>query len=105
MTIRANFDTAGEQLVRRELQSEMRLGVEHYVIGQHGTFTDDGLTFLTYVNAMGHAVAIPLLEDGTPLGVAQSAGHVHVYGIKPLPQDFELSDAMKRAIEEAKGEG
>lgn len=96
------FATHGERLARRALRTEDRQGIPHYVTGQHDTFTDDGVTYLTYVNVHGHVMSIPCIRSPTGwtlVGVYQEAGPEVTWPIARLPQDFALSPTMLTTLE------
>lgn len=102
-----DFHSAGERLCGRELRKERRVGVMHFVTGQHAAervdepiAAVDGYEMsaeLTYVDVMGHAVlAMCALAHGTwrPVVVVR-AGQVHTFTpCLASKAGFELSETM-----------
>jgi hypothetical protein len=111
------WETRGEALVERELRRERRSGTDHYVLGQYyaeEVEPDDDreggphegeprVALLSYVTRFG-VVVVPMIrkeeEDWKPLAPACRIAGLEVdYGLRPLPDDWELNDEMKKALE------
>lgn len=109
----AKFDTVGENMLQRELEVEKRVGVEHYVVGQHyaNIIGDEtGLSAaLSWVAGLGDAVILlcrrnpPAHELWEPHNTVRRAGVFTDKGPSRLPKGFELSEAMVEALEDAEG--
>lgn len=120
MSTRDDLRTAGEQLVGRPLDAEVRGGVPHYVSGQHEAhiypWTRDALTDapiqvgrVTYVDNGGHACVV-LVARGTtaeawrPTWIGRAGHHYRERAI-PAPANFALSPAMIVALCDAVDRG
>jgi hypothetical protein len=109
----SEWETRGEAMVRRELRTEKRSGVDHYVVGQYHAEEvepDDPreaeevrAALLSYVTHLG-VVCVPMVreegaEEWTPIARAFRVAGLGVdYGPRPLPDDWELNDEMKAAL-------
>ena len=103
--------TIGEQLVERKPERDpaRRFHDEPGRPGQHRArrldkfgAEDYAVAALSYVNPVGHAVLMIVVrvdDRWEPVGFANSAGHYAVCGPRPLPQDCELSDEMRAALD------
>lgn len=103
--------TVGEAYLERELKKERRAGVEHYVVGQHKAevVEEDGqkAAILSYVSSLGVTTVVLVKKGPYWLPVhnwARVVGLSVDYGLKPLPDDWELTDEMKAAIDAAEKE-
>jgi hypothetical protein len=109
----SEWKTRGEAMVRRELRTEKRAGVDHYVLGQYHAEEVEPedpregeevrAAILSYVTHFG-VVAVPMIrEEGEegwkPMARAFRVAGLGVdYGPRPLPDDWELNDEMKAAL-------
>lgn len=106
---KGTFDTAGERLLSRRLEKEMRAGVQHYKPGQlnaHLMGDEEAIfVFLSWVDAMGHAVAMPVVRkpDGEweTMGVYRKAGQEVVYNALKLEEGYELPAATVEFLKKA----
>lgn len=96
--------TAGERLLDRELEQEMRGGFKHYVPGQHeAMLLDDGDAVVGYVDVMGHAclVGVETIDgEWAPVFVAK-AQMLTVTAPERPPEGFTLSERMIAALDDA----
>lgn len=104
------WTTRGEAFLGRELKKERRAGVDHYVVGQHLAEKDEmesgdpniEVAVLSYVSTLG-AVRLPVVrvfggEWEPALRKCRVAGLSMDYGIRNLPDDWELTEEMKAAL-------
>lgn len=105
------FKTMGEALVRRELAEDPgKHG--HYAPGQlDGYYSDEeGVAYVSFVDAMGHAVVVPFEWIGATgggwklVGIYQRAGHYTSGGIAVLPAEFKPSDEQRALLERLRAE-
>jgi len=116
--VTGRLGTMGEELVGRPLEKELRAGVMHYVPGQHHaeivvrdgraliTNEPEQIARLTYVDVMGHAVAVSCSrrdETATwrPSWVARAGQVTAEPTVRADTVGFELSAAMLDALEAA----
>lgn len=103
------YTTAGEKLVSRHLEKEMRAGVEHYKPGQLSAklIGDEEaiFVFLSWVNQMGHVVCMPVVRrpdcEWEPMGVYREAGPAVIWGPKKLDDDYTIPEKTLRFLREA----
>jgi hypothetical protein len=116
MSTRDDLNTAGERLVGRRLEAEIRAGVPHYVPGQHdariypwSTAWPGGEPIqvgrVTYVDVGGHACVLLVARD-TPDGDWRPtwigrAGHHYAEQAIPAPANFIISPGMYAALRDA----
>jgi hypothetical protein len=108
---RDEFSTAGEILLGRRLEIEMRAGVEHFKVGQTlaEIVGDDAVltASLSFVNQMGQAIIIPCTKIGVqgewqPMGLCRRAGVFTAQkSAERLPAEFKLTESMLKALAEA----
>lgn len=119
------FEAAVERLAGRRWRTERREGVEHYVTGQHVAIACDfgppdgpadeqtGASgpgwLLAYVHRLGHQVLVvpvqlyPVARPAwQPVGVAIWLFGIRHGDVEALPENFELSEAMVKALEAAR---
>lgn len=94
----AKFDTLGEMIVFRDLETETRAGVPHYVPGQHKARIVKELAQLTYVDVSGQALLIIVKKDkdgdwvmAAPTGIRVGQFYVELV---QFPRSFRLTDKM-----------
>ncbi|MGH2936922.1 MAG: hypothetical protein ACRDPE_02250 [Solirubrobacterales bacterium] len=108
------WKTLGEAAIERELETEQRLGTEHYVVGQHHVKIEPRedpnilVAVLTFCSAMG-VVIMPLVKvmDGEwepAVDRFRLVGLGYDYGLRQIPPRFALSDEVKEAIAAAEEE-
>jgi len=103
------FKTKGEHMLQRELRQEMRVGIPHYVVGQHkAVIVEDDthlIAVLSFVNPLG--VAIRMMVRRKPgdfwevCSAAMRAGMEVDWGAAPVPIGFEFSAAMLDVLNKA----
>lgn len=108
------FETAGENLVGRALAKELRIGVEHYVPGQHQATLERGMVEydtdrpvevgrITFVDVAGHAcvvLTLRYLDDYTtwfPTWVGRAGQNWQEDAVR-APAGFTLSEKMLEAL-------
>lgn len=103
---RGDVDTGAEDRLDT-LATEMREGVVHYKPGQHRAYTTGERTdaILLYVDGMGHACLVPC--ERTDLGWIHVGVALKIMatgvrtGWRQLPKRYKLSDASRRALDDA----
>lgn len=103
------WKTYGEALLERELKTEKREGVEHYVQGQgEATFftEEEGVAFVHYgsVNAMGYAIRMLYARepDGHWMAVAAWRSGVFTGPVEMgIPACFEPNDELVAMLDAA----
>lgn len=111
-----NYETRGEAFLDRHLRTENREGVDHYVPGQALAQREGekaggmSVARLSYCTAFGAVSLAVIKQDGgdweIPIAKFRVVGLEVDYGIRDLPEDFELSDEHKAALaklEESEG--
>jgi hypothetical protein len=109
-----DWKTLGEAAVGRELKTEKRQGVEHYVVGQHHVEIEPQedpnvrVATFSFCSPMG-VVLMPIVKVGDGewepgLPVYRLVGIGMDFGLRPVPPCFELSDEAKEIITKAEAE-
>lgn len=88
------------------LETEMREGVEHYKVGQHKAWRDGDQYVLRYCNVMGWCYLVLLERAGERSWQPMTLRKITATGLtwegwRPMMRDFELSDKMLTALENA----
>lgn len=105
----AEWETAGEALVRRSLERDEKLP-DHFAVGQHHARrldTNDSniqACELSFVNALGFAMLVPLVRmddrEWEPAGVQRAGGVFMLLAPMRVARRFKMTAKMKAAIRE-----